>query len=78
MITGLIWCLCARVTTDRSARRQTVRATWSAAAFGAPPDRMKFFSGFSFGSYESMTRSRALTVSASSDVRSFAAFGVEL
>src|SRR5437879_1019075 len=50
MITGLTGWLRASVTTERSARRQTVRATWSAAAFGDPPGRMKFFKGLSFGS----------------------------
>ena len=41
----------------RSARRQTVRATWSAAAFGVPPGRMNARSGSSSASPSSIARS---------------------
>ena len=39
-----------RRTTRRSARRHTVRATWSAAALGVPPGRMNARSGSSSAS----------------------------
>jgi hypothetical protein len=49
----------ATCTTRRSARRQTVRATWSAADFGVPPGRMNAFSGSS--SLSPSSSGRALT-----------------
>ena len=48
-------------TTSRSARRQTVRATWRCAAPGLPPGRMKFSSGESSSERRSMSFSRATT-----------------
>ena len=47
----------ASSTTRRSARRQTVRATCSAAAFGVPPGRMNGSSGSSSASPASIARS---------------------
>ena len=51
----------ARVTTRRSARRQTVRATWRAAASGVPVGRMKHLSGSIIASCRSISASRNAT-----------------
>ena len=51
----------ARVTTRRSARRQTVRATWRAAASGVPVGRMKHLSGSIIASCRSISASRYST-----------------
>ncbi len=64
----------ASVTTRRSARRQTVRATWSAAASGVPVGRMKQVSGSSSSSWLSIAASRCSTWAAV--IRSSTAPGV--
>ena len=47
-LAGIVALSCTEsVTTRRSARRQTVRATWKAAASGVPAGRMKHFNGSS-------------------------------